>query len=577
MNNSTFFKKMKPLLLCALTGGMSLPATVYAQPVATVMVGSGTSTTTSPPNPYYTTWYGNKEQFLIRASELTALGCVAGTINGIGFDVQASSGAPPLSSFTVKMKNTTVTALTTTFETGLTQVTTTGTYTIVGNSINVHTLSTPFVWDGTSNLLIETCFNNTTWAGSTSIRYSTTTFNSSHYDYYDNSNQCASPSGIYNYTSMSRPNIQLQFVVPPNNVGATAITEPAANLDFCSGVKEIKARIHNYGSNTVSGVTVNWKVNGVLQTPVTYTDMIDMENTTNGPDAIVSLGNWDFPYATAQNIKVWTSMPNGVQDTKTDNDSAAATITASLLGINDLQITPRDTTICANATVTFDAGSHPKNPIYIWNNGTLTQTNTVPGPGAISVKVQNTDGCFARDTVHVNVTPLPVVNSIAIIDNGDGSFTFNVIGAQNITHYEWNFHDGSNPVVGNGMPGQQIHTFTAPGEYNVEITLGNDCGDIVTTRLIKIDGTTAIDELSALQKELKVFPNPGKETVTISQSGNVKMSHVEIYSIMGQKIYASDVTGEKHQVNVAAFASGLYNVVIDTNKGKVTKKLEIAK
>lgn len=577
MKKFTLTHTIKTFMLCTVAGIMSIPGAVYAQPVATVMVGTGTTSTTSPPNPYYTTWYGNKEQFLIKASELTALGCIAGTISGIGFDVLGTSGAPPLSSFTVKMKNTTVAALTTTFETGMTQVFTTASYTIVGNSINTHTFTTPFIWDGTSNLLIETCFNNNTWAGSTYIKYSTTTFNSTHYDYYDNSNQCASPSNVYNYTSTSRPNIQLQFVVPPNNVGLTAITEPANGLAFCSGMAEIKANIHNFGSNTVSGVTVNWKVNGVLQAPVTYTNMIDMENTTGGPDAVVSLGSWDFPYNTAQNIQAWTSMPNSVQDTKTDNDSTARPVTASLLGINNLVIKPGDTTICANASVTLDAGAHPKNPIYIWDNGTLTQTNTVSGPGAVSVKVQNTDGCFARDTVTIAVNPLPVVNSIAIIDNGDGSFAFNVIGAQHITHYAWDFNDGSSIISGPGMPGQQLHTFTAPGEYNVTITIGNECGDIVTTRLVKIDGTTGIDNISALQKELRIFPNPGKETVTVAQTGDVKMNHIEVYNIMGQKVYAADVKTEKHQIDVASFASGMYNVLISTNKGKVTKKLEVAR
>jgi PKD repeat protein len=218
-----------------------------------------------------------------------------------------------------------------------------------------------------------------------------------------------------------------------------------------------------------------------------------------------------------------------------------------------VNVDPNDTVICEGNSITLDAGEHPLNPFYVWDNGSLEKTRTVSDAGMYTVKVQNNIGCFDIDTINVAVHPEPLINSIAIIDNGDGSFTFNAIGAQNIFNYTWNFDDGSSNVSGSGLPGQVIHTFVC-GDYNVTLTLNNDCGTVVATRLISIDCLTGIDNISELQKE------------------------ISIVNLMGQTVYKNDkVNAEQIEINTTGFASGLYNVMINTEKGMITKKLEITK
>jgi hypothetical protein len=169
-----------------------------------------------------------------------------------------------------------------------------------------------------------------------------------------------------------------------------------------------------------------------------------------------------------------------------------------------------------------------------------------------------------------------VINSIAIIDNGSGSFTFNAIGAQNITNYTWNFGDGSNEVNGSGMPGQLIHTFPC-GEYTVTLTLNNDCGTVVATRLVSFDcAGTGIDNVSTLQKEISLYPNPSTSKVTIANKAHIRMKEINIVNLMGQTIYKNDkVNADQIDINTTGFTPGIYNVMINTDKGMVTKKLEI--
>lgn len=355
--------------------------------------------------------------------------------------------------------------------------------------------------------------------------------------------------------------------LPPMDMGADSIIYAAA---FCSNsTQPVSVRIRNYGTDNVNTVTVNWEVDGVAKTPVTFTGTVSSMMSAPGNMAIVPLGNVFFADATAKTIRAWTSQPNNLADEDNSNDTFSDAVTASLQGIN-FSITPGDTTICSNQSVTFDAGAHPLNPFYVWNTGALTQTLSVDQSGLYWVKVQNNLGCFDIDTVEVTFHPDPLVNSIAIIDNGSGSFTFNLIGAQHATNYNWDFGDGTTTTGA----GSKTHTYTTPGEYTVTVTLTNDCGAVTTTRLVAT-GSTGIHDRTALQKEIKVFPNPSNGMVTIANNSGIKMKGIALFNILGQKVYSAAQQTEKYTLDVSGFAAGIYNIIIDTDKGVISKKLDV--
>ncbi|MFA6057990.1 MAG: T9SS type A sorting domain-containing protein [Taibaiella sp.] len=554
----------------------------YAQPTSTLTVGTGT--TSGYLAPLYSCYgYSYTQQIYTAAQIIAANGGVApssNTITKIRFFSNSSSTTTTAASngWTIYMGST----ATSTFASNTSWVplasmsqvfTGTVTFPAPGNWVEL-VLATPFVWDGTSNIVVAVDENVASWNCTLYWNSTVTTGAQTIYYYNDYTNPDPASPPTAGGTTTTRPNIQFEFLVSPNNAGVSDITVP--QLPFCSGIQEVSAVVHNYGSNIINNVNVNWSIDGVLQAPVTLSTAIDMENTTAGPEATVVLGDVNFDYTVPKLIKAWTSMPNSVADTKPVNDSSAASITAALLGINDLLISPQDTTICSGETIVLNAGVHPQDPIYIWNNGQLTPTINVSQPGTYSVKVQNTDGCFDRDTITVTVYPDPVVNSIAIIDNGDGTFTFNVIGAQNIDSYTWSFGDGSNEINDNGMPGQQIHGYTVPGSYTVTLTLRNECGEVVVTRVVTISAPTGIDDVSALQKEISVYPNPSKSKVIIANKANIKMMEISIVNLMGQQVYKNDkINAVQVEINTTGFAAGIYNVMINTEKGMVTKKLEI--
>lgn len=119
--------------------------------------GPGTANTNSNETPFSTFWHDTRRQYIITAAELTAAGFCAGNLTAIHLNV-SSTGSPCMSGLTFKLKNTTSTTLTA-FEAGTTTVlTVASSCPVVG--WNTFTFSTPFYWDGTSNLLVEICFDN---------------------------------------------------------------------------------------------------------------------------------------------------------------------------------------------------------------------------------------------------------------------------------------------------------------------------------------------------------------------------------------------------------------------------------
>lgn len=117
-------------------------------------------------NPFSTWWMDDRTQLLYKASQLTAAGICAGNINAIGFNV-VTPGAYAMTSLTIKMKSTNITTLTA-YETALSTVYSAGSYTPVVGA-NDFTLTSPFYWNGTDNIVIEVCFNNSAWAAGCTV------------------------------------------------------------------------------------------------------------------------------------------------------------------------------------------------------------------------------------------------------------------------------------------------------------------------------------------------------------------------------------------------------------------------
>ncbi|MES2654782.1 MAG: T9SS type A sorting domain-containing protein [Bacteroidota bacterium] len=136
------------------------PTTVSAivyKPGVSPVVGLGATTSATYPNPFYSLWSNTHNQYLITAAELTAGGVVAGNITSLGVDITVTNLA--LNALSIKMANTTAPNVSSFLAASFTNVYSAATYTpIIG--LNNFTFSSPFNWDGVSNVVIEICHGN---------------------------------------------------------------------------------------------------------------------------------------------------------------------------------------------------------------------------------------------------------------------------------------------------------------------------------------------------------------------------------------------------------------------------------
>ncbi len=181
-----------------------------------IILGNGTSYNfnTSYPAPYGNWYWGVKHQILIQSSELTAAGMVAGFINSLSFHNFLASGVTN-TGFTISLKSTSVNALTDFDNTGgFTVFYGPANYADI-TGVNLHVFGQSFYWDGVSNILVETCFNNSSYVNNAQMYYTTTSFNSVVYYNQDAAGVCAVQNG---YVSPNRPNMTISYIpdsLPP--------------------------------------------------------------------------------------------------------------------------------------------------------------------------------------------------------------------------------------------------------------------------------------------------------------------------------------------------------------------------
>lgn len=118
------------------------------------------------------------------------------------------------------------------------------------------------------------------------------------------------------------------FVLQTNNVMPFRLYAPS-NLTIVGGTDSVVVSVANIGSNTVTSMKINWRVNGIQMTQYSWTGTLLAGDTT----LPIKLGNF-IPFPGDNDIIVYTSLPNNSADQAPIND----TIKTSTYGCDSLMI-----------------------------------------------------------------------------------------------------------------------------------------------------------------------------------------------------------------------------------------------
>lgn len=116
----------------------------------------------------------------------------------------------------------------------------------------------------------------------------------------------------------------------------------------------------------------------------------------------------------------------------------------------------------------------------------------------------------------------------------------------------------------------------------VKFVATSDYGNNMFIDQINLSGTTGINNVDANISAVELFPNPTvNETsvnITVVNSSDVTISVLNnVGQIVYQTVSVLNAGSNKVNIDTKQFAAGIYNVVIATENGSVTKKLSVTK
>lgn len=307
---------------------------------ANYILGTGTTTTSSTgPSPYGSSQTGAKTQYLIRASELASLGMIEGYIQSISFNNQIVKGSP-LPNYKIKIGTTNKTDLSgNTFEKNLTTVYTNPSYIDV-SQWNTHQFSTPFYWDGISNIIIESYFTGGSSAGFSQVLATSTSYYSS--ALVTGGSTFSEQDSVISSRFTHRPNIKFyqngvghctSNIVPVTinvinfpgvDAAITSVFESSGAPSSVSG-SPVKVVLKNYGLNNLTSAVIAWKDNNYSQSAFNWTG-----NLSSGQSDTVTIASSHVFKGGITTLKAWVNVTG---DNYHNNDTASSNFNVCMNGI----------------------------------------------------------------------------------------------------------------------------------------------------------------------------------------------------------------------------------------------------
>ena len=273
-------------------------------------------------------------------------------------------------------------------------------------------------------------------------------------------------------------------------------------------------------------------------------------------------GNLWSNNATASTITVSNSGSFSV--TVTDGNSCSATSTSINVNVSSAPIptiTATSTTACSGDTVILSSSTADS---YVWSTGQTTQSIALTASSAnITVTTVNVNACNGvgmSQPTSVTFTATPTAAGSFTTSGNVATFANTSTGAGS---YSWDFGDFSNSSAS-----APTHAYAANGAYTVTLTAIN--GNCTSTTSFTVNISVALDELQGIT--LNLFPNPANQEVNIALNG-AALESVVIVDQFGRTVKVSNVSN----INVSDLATGVYQVILYTDKGNITRRLVVSK
>jgi hypothetical protein len=358
-------------------------------------------------------------------------------------------------------------------------------------------------------------------------------------------------------------------VVPANNI---AYTVSATNYDGASGtISVVNSNVNEEVILSLTTYDVTFTINSGTEAVAGATVSLSGYGTATSDDTgIATFTN----VALANDIAYTVSAPNY------DDVSGAVSVVNS--DINEevtLSLTTYNVTFTINSGINAVAGAI----VSLSGYGTATSdatgiatfTNVLPANNiAYTVSASNYDGASGT----VSVVNSDVSEEVTLsLTTYNVTFTINsgteaVAGATvSLSGYGTATSDASGIAVFTDVAPETDIAYTVAAGNNgdangtISVVDSNVSEDVNLT-------TTGFNDL--ISSEIRVFPNPATDLVSVTQTTEDKITNVELYTLGGQKVYLKSFTKNQNRIdlNVKELKEGVYVLRLLTQSNQIFSK-----
>ncbi len=370
-----------------------------------------------------------------------------------------------------------------------------------------------------------------------------------------------------------------EYEVANNDAGISAI-EGVSNV--CTGPTDVYAILENGGVLDLSSATINWEVNGVAQTPATYTGIL-----SSGADTSIFIGTFNIVANTLYDIKVWSSNPNGVADMFSINDTtilnnvqSSLTGTYTIGGTGDYAnfgeavIALQSFGVCGSVVFDVQAGDYNEqfsilaipgsssiNTITF--NGLGDSTRIYYAPPSSNLPIINLDGAthIIFDSLFVDVlgqqgrgfnfmnqADSNIVRSCRIQMSGTGTDLNGIVASNSISGSISSGNNANNVLIENNLIENGNHGihFTGPTSYTIGNTINGNTLNNFGAKGILLNNNTQLD----------VKYNQLNSTVNSASRGIDMWPTGPSCNIIGNNIYVASNTQHTRLIQVGNAPGG---------------------
>ncbi len=494
----------------------------------TITIGTGTEQNglVEYPAPYGNAQQGARHQLLILADELQAAGMVEGNIWSVGFDV-AQAAFTVFTDLNVSIGTTAEVEMAPQWIPGLTPVFGPVDFTNDQAGWTQHTFDAPFLWDGTSNLVVQVCFYNEDMGANAIHNQTATSFASTLWRSTPNPNVCTAETGTL-ITDALRPNLRFTWSsldIPPVASFAQSTTSTCTGgvqftdnseytpdtwfWDFGDGTTDtVQNPEHQYTSDGVFLpilIAANaFGTDTVEGQPITVSISVPLPVTACEPNSTGTISGFGILSITLADLTVASA--DSQAEGYTDRTCQGATV---LAGTNMLIALETGTVATHNVRVWVDWDNSGD---YIGTEEVLSATSvlsasanvTVPSFAVLDTPLRARfmadydfgpalDPCTGpqfgqAEDYALTVLANPVAPVAAFVAapslSCDGSVQFSDLSTNIPSSWEWDLGDGSTSIEPS-----PLHVYLTSGSFDVRliVTNANGADTLVQTGLVTVD------------------------------------------------------------------------------------------